>query len=82
MPGRRTSLASKGATAFSPKATGHPPSSFREVFTRGVPFGTVHLVGMQGSTTEERTLCGNWPGREPAPEAQQPRCPVCWRGRE
>lgn len=79
---RHGPLASKGATAWRTNGTREVPTGHREVYISGVPFGTAHLVGMDGSVTRERTLCGSWPGKSVPGDANQPRCPVCFKGRE
>ena len=80
MPRPAKAAASKGVNAFSQKKRS-VPTGYREVFIAGIPYGIVHLVGMQGSVTDQRTLCDNYPGRTPAPSADQKKCPVCWRDR-
>lgn len=76
----RRPAASKGLAQWQASKGKHRevPSGHREVFISGVPFGMVHLVGMDGSVTRDRTVCGGWPGRTPAPKADQKVCPVCF----
>lgn len=81
LPRRHGPTHSKGVTAFQ-QARRSIPDGYREVFTRGVPFGAVHLVAIHDLTSEDKTVCGNWPGHTPAPKADQQKCPVCWKDRE
>lgn len=55
-------------------------TSMRHVYLSGVIGGTVHYQAVRGADgRDERTLCGNWPGREAA--GSRDLCPVCVRKR-
>lgn len=54
-------------------------TSQRRVFGAGVPGMTVHLLATRGDAgVDQRTLCGNWPGRPADMEADR-LCPVCFK---
>ena len=64
---------------YAPQARRGPAdqTSQRRVFGAGVPNGTVHVLATRGDDgVDERTLCGNWPGR-PADMGGR-ECPVCY----
>lgn len=91
MPPKRKAVKRAPARLYRPPAAKPEKpkvESHRLVYTHGVgPLGPVHRHALLSSGMyEERTVCGNWPGRPtpttPVLDAEDDPCPVCFRGVE